>query len=245
LAQSNIVVTQANLEDAIPNYFAVIGLAPEALVKPDPVDSDFPLEMENAVKLALENYPLVKSAKEDVEARKFQFNTAKSVIYPSIDLTADYTWEDDVQPMIYSEDFTAAIMLRFNLFRGGYDKARLAETNFLIKEAEEIYNNTKRQTTQSIKLSWEAYRAAKEKVNHLKEYVEATKTTVDAFAKQWMVGRRTMFDVLDTQAEYINAKSDLANASYDKTYSEYRVLSGMGKLVHTLGLEWPEESNIE
>jgi outer membrane protein, adhesin transport system len=57
-----------------------------------------------------------------------------------------------------------------------------------------------------------------------------------------MVGRRTMFDVLDTQAEYINAKSDLVDAVYDKAYAQYRVLTGMGKLVHTLGLEWPEES---
>ena len=54
-----------------------------------------------------------------------------------------------------------------------------------------------------------------------------------------------MFDVLDTQAEYINAKSDLVTAQYDKTYSEYRVLSGMGNLVHTLGLEWPDESLVD
>jgi hypothetical protein len=54
-----------------------------------------------------------------------------------------------------------------------------------------------------------------------------------------------MFDVLDSQAEFINARKDLVNASYDKLLSEYRVLSGMGKLVHTLGLEWPEESSPE
>ncbi|MFO7786118.1 MAG: TolC family outer membrane protein [Desulfatiglandales bacterium] len=243
LAQSNIVVTQANLEDARTNYFAVVGRSPQDLDKPDPVDSDFPREMEHAVELALDNYPLIKSAKEDLEARRYQFKAAKSDAYPTIDLTADYRWEHDVDQPGYGEEFSASVMLRFNLFRGGYDKARISETRFLIKEAEEIYNNTERETIQSIQLSWEAYIATNEKVNHLEEYVEATGMTMDAFSKQWMVGRRTMFDVLDTQAEYINAKSDLVEASYDKTYSEYRVLSGMGKLVHTLGLEWPEESN--
>jgi len=54
-----------------------------------------------------------------------------------------------------------------------------------------------------------------------------------------------MFDVLDTQAEYITAKSDLVRAKYDKLYSEYRILSGMGKLVATLGLQWPDESRAE
>jgi outer membrane protein TolC len=52
-----------------------------------------------------------------------------------------------------------------------------------------------------------------------------------------------MFDVLDIEAELINAKIDLVNARYDKTYSQYRVLSGMGKLINTLGLQWPLESN--
>jgi hypothetical protein len=28
-------------------------------------------------------------------------------------------------------------------------------------------------------------------------------------------------------------------------FSQYRVLSGLGQLVHTLGLEWPEESLVE
>jgi len=54
-----------------------------------------------------------------------------------------------------------------------------------------------------------------------------------------------MFDVLDTQAEYINAKSDLAKAKYEKLYSEFRVLSGIGKLVKSLGLQWPDESRLD
>ena len=242
LAQSNIVVTLANLEDAKTDYLAVIGLPPQGLVKPGPADVDFPENIEKAIELTIDNYPLIKSARADLEAREFQYKTAKSDAYPKLDLTADYSWEHDVDQEGYNEEFTAATVMRLNLFNGGYDSARIAETLNQIKEANEIYKNTKRQATQSIRLSWEAYKAATRKTVHLKKYVEAAGMTVDAFAKQWMVGRRTMFDVLDTQAEYINAKSDLVGALYDKTYAEYRVLGAMGKLVHTLGLEWPEES---
>jgi len=75
--------------------------------------------------------------------------------------------------------------------------------------------------------------------------VASTGATAEAFDKQWSIGRRTMFDVLDIQAEYITAKEDLTNARYDEVYSQFRVLSGIGKLTHTLELEWPEESRIE
>ena len=54
-----------------------------------------------------------------------------------------------------------------------------------------------------------------------------------------------MFDVLDIEAELINAKIDLVNAVYDKIYAQYRILSGMGQLVHTLGLRWPVEGQVE
>ncbi len=36
----------------------------------------------------------------------------------------------------------------------------------------------------------------------------------------------------------------LVNAQYDKMISQYRVLTGMGKLVHSLGLQWPEEGQV-
>ena len=245
LARSNIVVTQANLEDARTDYQAIVGTAPRALIKPDPLDDDFPEDMDEAVVFALDNYPLIKSARADLEAREFQYKTAKSDAYPKLDLTADYRWENDVDEEGYAEEFTAAAVVRVNIFNGGYDRARIAETLHQVREAREIYTNTQRQTEQAIRLSWEAYKAAIDKTVYLQKYVQAAALTMDAFAKQWMVGRRTMFDVLDSQAEYINAKSDLVNSTYDKTYSEYRVLSAMGDLVHSLGLEWPEESRVE
>ena len=54
-----------------------------------------------------------------------------------------------------------------------------------------------------------------------------------------------MFDVLDIEAELINAKIDFVNAKYDKLYAQYRLLSGVGRLVHSLGLQWPFESTPE
>ena len=54
-----------------------------------------------------------------------------------------------------------------------------------------------------------------------------------------------MFDVLDIEAELVNAKIDLVNSQYDNIYAQFRILSNMGQLVHTLGLQWPKESIVE
>jgi adhesin transport system outer membrane protein len=246
LAQSNAVIAAANNIDAKTSYQAVIGRMPEDLTKPEPLVSVIPESMEESEKLALQGYPILKSAQADLDARLAQYKTAKSQLYPTIDLAVDYAWQNDVGTIVgNSENVTATASLNFNIFNGGYNKARIAQTAQQIKEAEAILNNTKRQIVQSVRLSWEAYKAAQEKVVFLEDYVKATGLTATAFAAQWNIGRSTMFDLLDTQAENITAKASLANAKYDRLYAEYRVLSSLGKLVNTLGLQWPEESRID
>jgi adhesin transport system outer membrane protein len=245
LAKSNVVVSKANLVDARTDYQAVIGHLPEDLIKPQPVDSAVPASMAEAQQLAVENHRILKSAKADLEAREAQHTVAKRTTYPSFDVAVDYNWEDEVDRDGYEEFLLATGVVSFNIFRGWRDKARITETRHLICEAWEIYNNTKRQTVQSVRLSWEAYEATQDQIPSLEEYVKSTGSTAEAFAKQWGIGRRTMFDVLDIEAEYITAQADLVNAQYDKWLAQYRILSGMSKLTHTLGLEWPEESRID
>jgi len=87
--------------------------------------------------------------------------------------------------------------------------------------------------------------ADQRRIKQLEQYVSSTGKAADAFISQWSIGRRTLFDVLDTAAEKTTAKSDLINAQYDQMYDSYRILSGLGTLVHTLGLQWPEESRID
>ncbi|MDX1776813.1 MAG: TolC family outer membrane protein [Desulfobulbales bacterium] len=245
LAESDVVLTEANVNDAKTDYQFVVGHIPENLVKPRPVDSFMPPTLEEAQQLALANYPILKSAQADLEARVAQHVVAKSNYFPKLDIAVDQNWEDDVDTPGYQEELRAIAVLSFNIFNGFSDKARIAETSHLISEAREIQNNTRRQIIESIRLSWVAYTSLQRRITYLENYVKSSGLTAEAFSKQWNIGRRTMFDVLDIEAELINAKIDLVNAQYDKIYAQYRLLSGIGKLIHTLGLEWPAESIVE
>ena len=245
LAESDVVVSEANVADAQTDYQFVVGVIPVDLVKPHSVDSVIPASLEEAQQLAVKNYPILKSAQADLQAREAQRVVAKSNYYPKLDIAVDQKWEDDVDFPGYSEELSAIALVRFNIFKGFRDKARIAETCYLIKEAREIQNNTKRQIIESIRLSWVAYQSAQNRIIYLQNYVKSTGATAEAFSKQWNIGRRTMFDVLDIEAELINSKIELVNSEYDKTFAQYRILAGIGQLVHTLGLQWPAESMVE
>jgi adhesin transport system outer membrane protein len=244
LAQSNLLAAQANLNDSTTNYLSVVGHLPGDLTKPEAVGSVLPKTIEEAEQLAVQNNSTLKSAKADLDARYSQHETAKSQLYPSLDVSLDYNWRKDVDIPGRRENFLAMATISFNILNGGWNKARLGQTTYEIYEAQEISENTKRQAIQSIRLSWEANNTAAKRVVFLEEYVKAAGQTADAFAAQWNIGRRSMFDLLDTQAEHINAKASLVNAEYDKLYSEYRILSGMSRLIPFLGLQLPEQSLV-
>lgn len=250
LAESNLIVTQANIENARTDYYAVIGYYPVSPVKPVSFYSEIPPSIQEAEKIALENHPTLKSAKVDIEARKYQHKTAKALAYPTLDVSAGYTWGNEISGPIsgidrYQDYFQANATLSFNIFNGFINQARIKETTYLINEAEEIAKKTENQTIQSIRLSYEAYMADQRRVKQIEQYVTSTGMAAEAFTSQWSIGRRTLFDVLDSSAEKISAKSDLINAQYDAMYDSYRILSGLGKLVYTLSLPWPEESRME
>lgn len=244
LAKSNLAAAQSNLIDTRTDYQAIIGYMPGDLVIPEPVSSAIPANLEEAEKLALKNNPTVKSSKADLEARNKQKETAKSQLYPSFDVAFDYNWKYDVDNPGKEEFYTAMALVSFNIFNGGWNKARIGQTTYEIHEAEEISRNSMKQTVQSLRLAWESSKTAAERVVYLGEYVKAAGLTADAFTAQWNIGRRTMFDLLDTQQEYINSQVMLLNAKYDKMYSEYRVLNSMGKLIPSLGLPLPEQSLV-
>jgi adhesin transport system outer membrane protein len=257
LAQANLVTARANLEDARSDYQAVVGHLPgDNLAAPMSVDAAIPATKEDAEYLAVQNYPTLKSAKADVEAREKQHETAKRVLSPSFDVAADYRWQDGIDGLVdtspagnykdrYREDLSVTASVRFNIFNGFQNMGRIKETRHLVSEGEEIMKSTERQVVHSMRLSYESYLTAQERMKKLSSYARSAAMTAEAFAVQWNIGRRTLFDILDTQAEYINAKADLVNATYDQKYASYRVLAGMGKLAETFGVAHPEEGKAE
>lgn len=246
LAQSNVVVTETNLLDAKTNYLAVVGHMPGDLMKPMEPNDMMPASIDEAESLAVEGHPTLKSAMADLEARQEQNAVAESPYWPKVDLEVDQNWDEDVDGELGEQESTLAMVrLRYNLFNGFGDEARRVETKQQVEEAREIKNNTHRQVIESVRLSWMAYQSVLDRIKYLEDHVASSTATSESYVKQFDLGKRTLLDVLDTEAEVIEAKRDLIEATYDGLFSQYRILGGMGKLVMSLDQQWPEESVVE
>jgi adhesin transport system outer membrane protein len=246
-ASANMLSDEVNLKDAETNFLRVVGLLPKSL---QPIDSDIdtlPVTQDEAIQLALENHPTLKSANADVTAAMAQYQASKSVHYPRLDLEVGARYGDDLDGVEgRDDDLTAMLRLRYNLFAGGKDRARNKQNAHLVNEAKAIRNNTYRQIVESIRLSWAAYDVTQKQLVFQNQHVIASEKTRDAYAKQFNLGKRSLLDLLDSENELYEAKRDKTKTRYDHQFSQYRLLVGLNKLKAHLGItlteihEWSE-----
>lgn len=245
LAQSNVVIAETNLQDARSEYLAVVGNLPMDLTQPLPPNSRLPNSLDEATLAALGSNPILKSAAADLEARQQQYEVAKAPYYPILDIELDQRWDEDISLSEGERDWFSALgRVRYNFFNGFRDQGRKAETLEQVSEAREIKNNTERQVVESMRLSWMAYMSVLDRIDYLRNYMKSSRSTAIAYAKQFDIGKRTLLDVLDAEAEAVNARADLVDAEADGLFAQYRMLAATGQLVDTFGLAWPEQAMV-
>ena len=247
LANSNLLAAEANLKVAEINYQLVVGNMPKALVNPTiPDPTLIPASPEEAVKMAIANNRIIKSAKADIEAASAQHQAAKSPMYPRLDFEMGATRNDTANRFENIKDTNeyALLKMRFNLFSGRSNQASIAETGYLLDEARETMHRAERQLEQSARLSWTAHRSSEDRLPSLAQHAESSLLTRDAYAKQFTMGQRTLLDLLDTENELFTSTIDYINGRYVELFSDYRVLADIGILLDVLGIPHREEAML-
>ena len=246
LAKANLAAAEANLRDAEISFLRVVGAKPIALTKPAAPDATLiPKSADEAAQAAIDSHPILKSAGADVKAAEYQREAAKSFMYPRFDLELGYGNNKNLDGVSGSDDDRYAMLrMRYNLFKGGSDMARVSETGHLANEAREVMNRTRRQVDESARLSWNAYVSANERLPSLKTHSEMSVATSESYAKQFNLGQRTLLDLLDSVNEAFTAQVDVANSTYLELFAHYRVLADMGQLLNYVGVTPPPESSL-
>jgi adhesin transport system outer membrane protein len=229
-----------NLRDAKANYIRVVGVEPPEQFEV-PMGLSVPASLDDALEQAAANQPTLQLAESDIEAAKAQYEAAYSRRYPTFHFEMERTLFNDIDGVNGdNEDFAAMLRLRYNLYNGGSDDARIRKTQYQIHEAEDIRNSADRQVVQSLGLSWNAYEILAQQVTFLEQYVASSEKTRDSYQKQFDIGQRSLLDLLDTENEVFSAKNTLTDSTFDYLIAQYRVLNGTGQLLSALGVSLPQ-----
>lgn len=241
-AYSNMTAAENNLRDAQSQFLSLVNDMPGDLRQPQPDANFIPPSLDDALAMAQEQHPTLSSASFDVDAARYQHEDAKSGFYPKVNLELDSGWDEDIDGVRgHNNDFTAMVRMRYNLFNGGADVARSRSTSALEMQAKDIHMNAYRQVDEGMRLAWAAYESLGRQKDFLRQHVEASYNTVDAYKKQFSLGNRTLLDVLNTENELFEARRSYINAESDQLLAEYRIMNASGQLLDALRFTQPEQ----
>ena len=243
-AYSNMAAAQNNLDDARAEYLRVVNSEPTDLVEPADGSLVLPASLDDALKNATANNPVLLSAMEDINAAQYQHDGAKANYYPKVSLEAGQSWYEDASGDAgYSDELSAMLRVRYNLFNGGADDARSRSTSALYSQAKDIHMNAYRQVEEGTRLAWQARESLQSQKQFQQQHVEYSYETVRAYKQHFTLGQRTLLDVLNTENELFEARKSLISTQYDELFAQYRILNATGTLLDSLKVQKPTEWN--
>ncbi|MGM0421557.1 MAG: TolC family outer membrane protein [Pseudomonadota bacterium] len=236
--------TRQDLREAESRFRREVGDTPERLIFPEvPRDSLNP-DVEDAVVKALSHSPTLDIFEADIDVAEAEAEGTGSSLYPQVDLELNGTVGDNVSGIEGGEERASALaVVRWNLYRGGADRARQREFIYRHAIAKERRADTARQVEQDIRDTWAGIVAANERAQQFLEQAEANERVVQVYLDQFTLDRRTLLDVLDSQNELFVSRSANVNALYTEIFGMYRLLALQGRLLTTLGVNAPKEAN--
>ncbi len=243
-SQATLAQTANDLGDAESVYTRVTGQFPGEFVRPQFPVQALPQTLESAVKMATHAAPGVRAAETDVDVTEAEIGLAEANFYPKVNIEADAGYTDDANGFdTYGKDARVMLRGRWNLFRGGIDRAARQEAVFRMHQNREQRGRVVNESVEESRRSWFAYQASAQRVEQLKTAVTDLKDTRNAYEQQFNIGQRTLLDLLDAENELFTARGQLVSADINQLISGYRLLASTGSLLKTMNVAAPSTSN--
>ncbi|PKO62582.1 MAG: type I secretion protein TolC [Betaproteobacteria bacterium HGW-Betaproteobacteria-18] len=241
LAESNLLVELTNLHDVSARYLRVVGEKPPASLPalPEPFKlGTMPDSTTALMRDGLQGSPTLNAAVENVRAYKTAIESSKAAYFPRLDLRA-YASNDNNTGGISGGTRVNGIelVLNYNLFRGGADKARERQAVDQREQARDLQEKACRDVRQTLSIAYSDVRSLNEQQKYMDQHRLATEKSREAYRQQFDIGQRTLLDLLDSQNEYFEATRSYINSRHNQATAQARTLAGMGQLVSTVGVK--------
>ncbi|WP_299400396.1 TolC family outer membrane protein [Pelagibius sp.] len=246
-ADNTLIETLNDLRDSEAIFTRIIGSFPgNDLTYPEFPAGSLPADLDDAVQLAVRNNNTTKIFEADVRTAEAEVELSEVPFYPAITLEAQSEYNDGTSALdTYEFNNQVMVRVRWNLFRGGIDRAARQEALFRLTESKNRRFQSVLESQQEMRTSWFALEAARDSIEALETARDFNRSTLDAYEQQFEVAQRTLLDVLDAENELFVSEGQLVTAQTNEQLASYRVLGVGGILLDTLGVSAPDQAVVE
>ncbi|MBF0455589.1 MAG: TolC family outer membrane protein [Magnetococcales bacterium] len=241
LASSSHAMGEIALKNSKARFFRITGQTVTELTRPDPVMDLIPNSLEKAWEIALVNHPGLQASQANLLAARAEKEGARSALFPKVNLELNYTNNGNISGAAgHSHSASAMVRLRYNLFSGWADEAKGDELMERINQRQELLEQARRTIREQVETTWETLQGTISRIAHLEKHQKISQEVTLSYHNQFKLGKRTFLDVLNSETELFNAKSTLVSAQIEYLKMVYQLLSQMGLVRQSLGIERSE-----
>jgi outer membrane protein len=206
-------------------------------VKPGPVTASavpvalLPRTASEAVRLAEEANPKIHKAGFTAIAADHAAKAAVSELAPTVDLVVaadrNYAYSATIDTL---DDFAVRVRVRVPLFEPGA-MPKIGQARALAHQRHYEATDAHDSVTAAARTAFGRYQAGVARAHSLADQIRYVRAALIGVKKEAQGGQRTVLDVLNAEAEAVNAEVTNATAQYERDSSAYVLLATVGRLI--------------
>lgn len=253
LAQSALATAQGRLRASEEAFRRVIGTLPADLAPPPPLPP-LPQTPDDAVAVALNNNPDLRSVAAQIEAAGLDIQVIRASRLPTVSASggADYLNRlgSAAQlldgPPVPGQSLPAnevagasvGVTARIPLYQGGLVGARVRQATATRSQFVEQAIETERFVIANTRAAFATYRSALEAIASNEVAVAANQLALEGVRAENTVGTRNILDVLNAEQELLNSEVQLVTVRRDAYVAGFALLNALGRAeADDLGLD--------
>ncbi|MEE9333894.1 MAG: TolC family outer membrane protein [Granulosicoccaceae bacterium] len=234
LAFAQKIAAENNLASAHEALFLITGDADiklNTLAADLPLNAPDPIEIEDWVKLALENNPDLMVARMASKTAKFGVDAERGARYPTLDLVG-LASRSDTHQQGRRDLNTGEVRLEFRMpvYTGGRVKALINQATAESSSAATGLIAEERRAAQRTRDAYRGVVTSMSRVKALRQALSSTRKAAQATDAGFRAGTRTSVEVLRSLRDTFRAQSDYSGARYDYIINALNLRAAAGTL---------------
>lgn len=194
------------------------------------------------MEIGVGNNPGIEAARLRAEATRYEMERAKGARMPTLALEGSASYGEDINGIEGRNlDVTGKVTLNWNLFDGHIRKNRERALSERAMQHQLEADIQTREIAEAIERAFAGYVTGGNRVEALREQVQANNRTVTAYREEYKLGNRSLLDLLDGENSRFNSEFQYQSAAAVRYFAAYQLLAHMGRLLSTLDVSPPPE----
>lgn len=229
--QSTLLDRQSVLQQAREAYKRLTDRMPGKAIDLPSSAKALPESAETAVEMIDDHSPRMAQAVEDRRSLAKQYASQTGTFFPRVGLQLQGNHKYDVMGQTgLVQDARAMVTLSYSFLNGGADAALRSRIGARLRQADYELERKRREVEQDIRNDFQSLTAARQKIATITSEIESAQRVADLYKQQFREGKRSVFDLLDSQQVLFAARSNAVGNEIAMHLAEYRVLQKLGGL---------------